>query len=241
MSKNARLIDYRLRLGKYVERRMLCSAFQRLAVFSPLHKYRYIGFGAYYFTDFYLFHKELGISKMISIEKSSTEEIKHRYEFNKPFECIEIHFDTSSVILPQLDWKQPTITWLDYTEVLTNEIIGDVDTVSRNALSGNIFILTLRATGDSYNVENQKTDYPDGTKKMDVFHDLVGHKKLTEQIKSVDLTNKNISKTFAKIIYQRIKNVLYEMNAASTSKLEFIPLFNFKYKDGVPMYSFGGI
>jgi hypothetical protein len=76
---------------------------------------------------------------------------------------------------------------------------------------------------------------------MDVFHDLVGHKELTKDLKPVDLSNKNISKTFAKIIYQRIKNALYAINSASKIKLEFVPLFNFKYQDGVPMYSFGGL
>lgn len=239
MSKNARLIDYRLRLAKYVERRMLCSTFQRLGVFHPLHKYRYVGFGAYYFTDFYLFHKELGIKNMISIEKSIDKEVKSRYEFNKPFNCIEIIYNESNTILPELEWHDPTIAWLDYTDVLSKNIISDIDTICRNIVSGNVIVLTLRLTSESYEVDPD--NHPVGYRKIDNFNAIIGHKDLTQGFKTSDLSIKNLPVTYSKIIKARIKEVLYELNSNSTNEFEFKQLFNFKYQDGIPMYSFGGI
>ena len=60
-------INYETRPFKFTERKMLLSTFIRLSnkYESP---YQYIGFGGLTFTDFKLFHKELHIEKMHSIE-----------------------------------------------------------------------------------------------------------------------------------------------------------------------------
>ena len=62
-------INYSIRPAKSAERKMLCELIQHLSVFHKLSDYQYIGFGSTYFTDFSLFHRNLGINKMISIEK----------------------------------------------------------------------------------------------------------------------------------------------------------------------------
>jgi len=63
-------VNYVLRPAKNVERKMLCEAFQRLTNFASLREYRYIGFGSIFFSDFTLFHRNLGISDLIDIDWS---------------------------------------------------------------------------------------------------------------------------------------------------------------------------
>ena len=61
------VINYEIRPCKFVERRMLQSVFSRMI---PLFhsEYQYIGFGGLSFTDFKIFHRELHINRMFSIE-----------------------------------------------------------------------------------------------------------------------------------------------------------------------------
>jgi len=82
-----RKINYSLRPGKNIERKMLAEIFSRLAVFRPLSDYSYVGFGSVYFTDFALFHRQFGFCPMYSIEED--EEGKERAPFNVPFGCIK--------------------------------------------------------------------------------------------------------------------------------------------------------
>ncbi len=69
MSESYMQINYSLRPAKSVERKMLCEAIKRLAVFDKIESYKYVGFGSAYFSDFSLIHRSLGIEDMLSIEK----------------------------------------------------------------------------------------------------------------------------------------------------------------------------
>ena len=61
--KSPTSLNYEIRPCKFVERKMLLSAFARII---PLFKqeYQYIGFGGLSFTDFKLFHRELHINRI---------------------------------------------------------------------------------------------------------------------------------------------------------------------------------
>ena len=86
------------RPAKSVERKMLCEALKRLLNFSDLGKYKYIGFGSIFFSDFSLIHKSFGIKDMISIDNK--EKDKERFKFNCPYKCVELQFGESNDILP---------------------------------------------------------------------------------------------------------------------------------------------
>ena len=75
------IINYELRPAKFTERKMLLAVLTRICAFydSP---YQYIGFGGLDYTDFKLFHKELYIDKMISIE-GGRKISKERTVFNR--------------------------------------------------------------------------------------------------------------------------------------------------------------
>jgi len=217
---------------------MFCSAFQRLSVFHPLEDYRYIGFGALYFADFYLLHRQLGIKKMLSIEKDQSKATKARYNFNKPFDCIDVKFDQSNVILPQLkDWEEePVIVWLDYTCVLNEDVISDVNTVLKNALPGSFLIISVNADSDNFTPapETKKT-------KLDILKEEIGKAKVPREIKLNQITNKSLPIVYTKILNQEIESVMLDRNYGEKQELKFHQLFNLKYADKGPMYTFGGL
>src|ERR1035437_7380194 len=105
-------INYSLRPAKSVERKMFCEAMIKLSHFHNIEKYQYVGFGSTYFSDFSLIHKNLGIKKMVSIEKD--DDNSDRFEFNRPFSCIGTIFKHSNQALSEINWKIPTVLWLDY-------------------------------------------------------------------------------------------------------------------------------
>ncbi len=65
MSSSFEKINYNLRPNKCIERKMMCETLSRLSHLEHLHNYRYIGLGSPYFSDFSLFHKNLGITELI--------------------------------------------------------------------------------------------------------------------------------------------------------------------------------
>ena len=71
MPPSYRSIDYSLRPGKYAERRMLSEALRKLHPFAAVDSYRYIGMGSIWFTDFAHFHRTLGITDMVSLEREA--------------------------------------------------------------------------------------------------------------------------------------------------------------------------
>ena len=105
-----RRIDYSIRPAKHAERRMLCDIFRRLRPFGRIEDYIYIGFGSVWFSDFSLFHRALGVKKMLSIEHAA--DAQARIEENKPFN-IPVDYRSSADVLPDLDWSSRMFLWLD--------------------------------------------------------------------------------------------------------------------------------
>src|SRR6202035_674935 len=105
-------VPYDLRPAKQVERRMLVETFQTLAQQGfPIDEYQYTGFGSIYFVDFILFHKLLGIRKMLSLEID--EKIRKRVKFNQPFGCVEVKIARIEDELPKMSRDIRHILWLD--------------------------------------------------------------------------------------------------------------------------------
>lgn len=136
-------VNYVLRPAKNVERKMLVELARRLDGFGDVSRYEYVGFGSYFFSDFRLVHRVLGITAMTSIERLTSQ--RARFEFNKPLEYIEIQFGEASSILPALSWKGPKIIWLDYECPLTSTVLSDIAVVLSRAQPGSMLIVTIQA------------------------------------------------------------------------------------------------
>ncbi len=223
-------IHYGLRPAKHIERKMLVEAFQRLHVFRAVDSYRYIGFGSIYFSDFLLVHKALGIKDMVSIERE--DEDKDRFQFNRPFNCIQIEFGESNSILPQLSWDVPAIIWLDYDDPLAANMLIDVAFVCANAAPGSFLIVSANAQGEKI------TEQP-----LEKLSERVGSESVPHGVQVSDLAGWGTARVYRTILTNTILTTISNRSRAldEGQKLEYKQLVNFHYADGVKMLTVGGV
>jgi hypothetical protein len=74
--------DYSIRPNKRTQRKMIFDALARYIAVFPRARFRYVGFGSMWFTDFLYAHRRLGLNSLTSIEKPDG---FRRAAFNRPF------------------------------------------------------------------------------------------------------------------------------------------------------------
>lgn len=238
MSSSYENINYSLRPAKTIERKMLCEAFRRMSPFGSVETYKYVGFGSPYFSDFILFHKVLNIFNMTSIEKDV--EKKERFNFNKPFKCIDMIFGDSNEVLPGLSWDQRSIVWLDYDGKLDESALADIRFLSASCISGSLFMFSVNASPDNDSIVEVE-NLPNY--RLQMLEDQVGSEKVPLGIKGTDLAGWGKAAILRKIVENEINQTLNERNGGreNGAKLCYRPLFNFQYSDGAKMLTVGGV
>ena len=225
MSNSASKIDYSIRPAKCVERKIICELLQKFPKETPIDQYRYIGFGSFYFTDFILFHNQLSIERMISIEKSHNFK---RYEFNKPYKCIDIKFcEAQDALSREIDFSEnsPDFIWLDYDGSISEEIVSDIITASQKIKKDSFLFV-------SYNPSIKFIDDNDKlTQLTDMFEGYLPPVK--EKDVSLD--------TIPKILYNIIDNAIQKAvsDNAISEDMKATSIFNVKYRDGATMCTLG--
>lgn len=223
-------INYALRPGKNIERKMLCEAFRRLSHFARLDSFRYIGFGSTYFSDFTLFHKSLGIHNMVSIEKDAHH--ADRFNFNRPYRCIEMEWGHSNDVLPRLPWDVRTIVWLDYDSVLDDSVLTDVKFVTASASVPTALVITVNAHPAPY--ENDR---------VQLFRDQVGPGRVPADVSQESLGGWGTALVGRRIIDAEIQETLSDRNGGRLPGTRYVyrQLFNFRYQDDAKMVTVGGL
>jgi hypothetical protein len=239
MPTSSRLINYRLRPAKSIERKMLCEAFRRLSVFGSTETFRYLGFGSFYFADFLLLHKELGITNMISIEKD-VQNIE-RYEFNKPYKTIRIMQGESNQVLLGLPWDMRTIMWLDYDGRLEKSVLQDVETFCMRAHPASVLIVSVNAQAEDFDPDKKNQEV--GEIRLAQLKERLGEENVPARIKGTDLSGWGMARVCRDIIRNEIEQTITARNGgrAPGTKFTFQQLFNFHYSDGARMLTVGGI
>ncbi len=219
-------VNYNLRPSKSIERKMILEVLKEVCTPKLSKKYRYIGFGSSFFTDFRLFHRGLNITDMISIESKVSS--VNRVKFNKPFSCIKLEIGFSQEVLPKLNWDKKFVAWLDYETGLRDYMFDDLETCARNSKSGSFMIITLRR-----DLGNQSKETFEQTFGPNVFPGL----------KEEDLQPTKSPSTIKKMFTNKINDILNDTYAAyeANQRIIFKQLFDFTYKDEAQMYTFGGI
>ena len=230
--KSPNLLNYEIRPCKFVERRMLLASLYHIVI-NMRQKYQYIGFGGLSFTDFKLFHKELSIDSMYSIEGCFTSE---KLEFNKPFSCINILHGLSTNMLLKVDLSKPTIVWFDYDGVLTMDIFADINILFNSLPHGSVYIMSCNRQ-----LQNEEADTPRPYTNEEFeakFRGLVPFD--IEKNCCVDI---NASKTIKRMIDLYCHKTLEERNKLANTNLRYKPLYNIKYQEqgGAKMFTCGGI
>ena len=241
MVASFRKIDYRVRPAKSIERKMLAESFRRLSEFENTSHYRYVGLGSLYFSDFMLFHKQLGCENMVSIEDTSDPVVKQRFHLNVPYGHIEMKFGNSAVVLQTLPWEPKTIAWMDYDGPLVASCLGDIEYMIRHAASGSILLLSINAG----NINTTEIDAGDGA-KIDAVGGLkraVGAAAVPPEVANRDLSGWGVAKVYRTIVNETISQALRTRNATRLvgEKINYRQLYNFHYTDGVKMLTLGGI
>ena len=223
------MFNYELRPCKFVERRMFIMSLSRIiARFGG--DYQYVGFGGLSFTDFKLFHKELNINKMFSIEAGDgiTDE---RLEFNKPYSCISILRGLSTEQLTQVDLSKKTIVWLDYDESLQEYYFEDLSYVLGKLVAGSVILISCNTK------LHKKKEMPFTDEE---FQDAFGN-HIPADIGEDCCSGKNSATTLMRMFCQSCESTINERNQALNNKLRFRSLFFFTYRDRAPMMTYGGV
>jgi hypothetical protein len=232
VSESWRTVNYDLRPAKNIERKMLLEAFRCLRVFGSMNSYQYVGFGSVFFSDFKLFHRSLGITQMISIEYTKRRN-EQRFNFNRPYSCVKMEFGKSNDVLPNLNWAQKTILWLDYDKKsgLDEGHLEDVAYFCANAVPGSVLVVT--------------EDAREGDPPEEILDSLVKHlaEKVPVDVKYKDLVGWGTARVYRRIIDDEIQTTLYQRNAAlgHEEQVQYTQLFNFEYEDSTKMVTSGGL
>lgn len=230
-----RKVNYSLRPAKHAERRMMGEIFRRVTAFEPLERYSYVGLGSVWFSDFTLFHKILGVEKMISIEQAAG--ARARFEANKPFN-IEMHFQTTNVALPALDWSRRAIAWMDYDGELTPDILSDCRTLAGRCRSGSIIAVSVNC-GRAKEVNQAEKD-ENGPSALERFTAVFGRDR-TEGVEDDQLLGSLFATLSRSLIEREIGQALAVRNAQGQDRYLFKRVAAFTYKDDAPMTTLVGV
>ena len=222
-------LNYEIRPCKYAERKMLLASFLR--IISRIGKpYQYIGFGGLSFTDFKLFHKELNIDTMYSIEGGNFTDDK--LLCNKPYSYIKILKGMSTSVIPTIDLSTPSIIWLDYDDTLSMTIFDDINLIFNSIAVGSVFVMScnreLKKGNQPYSVSELRNLYNDLT-PFNLAHDCCTPEKAPQTIRVM--------------IENHCNRIITERNKLEQSNLRFYPLYNIIYSEnrGARMFTYGGI
>src|SRR3989442_1298026 len=230
-----------MRPAKQVERRMLVDALQRLAAAGfPVADYQYTGFGAIYFVDFILFHKILGLNKLVSLEQQ--ESLTTRMMFNRPFSCVEIKMVPASSEIPNLSRDARHLVWLDYDGVLQKSFLSDIQSAVTVLPPGSILLVTV-------DVEPPEDhDYRSVDPNFDSSKNILGPKHWKRYFEhhsspylELGLSDDDFGKSELILRSTEILKAAFRKAIVARPQLQFLPMFNFAYKDSHSMLTIGGM
>ncbi|MFV5703053.1 O-methyltransferase [Flavobacterium sp. XS2P12] len=222
-------LNYETRPAKFTERKMLLSTFLRLCnTFKGA--YQYIGLGGLSFTDFKLFHKELHIKDMCSIEGGLK---KEKVIFNSPYSFINIYHEMTSEALTKIDLTKKTLVWLDYDGALDNYMFEDLAILFNRLPIGSVYLMSCNKelksdeSGEIYTIEQFQEKF-DGLVPFD--------------IKVSDFSGSEDHRTIRKLLTNLIQKTIKGRNRAGDN-IAFHQLYNIVYQEnrGARMFTFGGV
>lgn len=217
-------VQYDLRPSKQVERRIFLDFFRRLASFGiPVEEFRYTGMGSIHFIDHILFHKFLGIDKLVSVERD--EDIKQRIQFNRPFECVEIQMVEVSDYLPTIKEEEKHIVWLDYDNRLSHSILDDVRSSARYMSVGSFVIVTV----DAEPMKNSSGPLDDFRRYKKVSGDLWDPKWTSSDFEKGKLQHRSLA----------LLGRAFKEGVSGRPGVKALPCFGFAYADGHQMATIG--
>lgn len=231
MSKRSfEAINYMLRPNKNVERKLITSTLLSIGRRFDVGRYRYVGFGSMWFTDFVLMHKILGISDMVTIESQASR--RKRVEFNKPYACINVRMEEASSALGEVLDAKPAVVWLDYDGALKSALTGDLETAVGAMVSGSMILVSVNARVEQ--LQKQQVDGVDVSMSQ-YLANICENDSLKAE--SSRLTKNDFPALVSEILHDRLKSAVL----SSKPSCEFMPIWSFWYADDSDMVTVGGM
>jgi hypothetical protein len=220
---------------------MIIDAMQRLGFAGfPILDYQYTGFGAIYFVDFIMFHKLLGMSKLLSLEQQTN--LATRVDFNRPFSCVDTRMLPASSEIPNLSRDIRHIVWLDYDGVLHRNFLSDIQSAITILPPGSILIVTVDVEPP------QGHDFQEVNPDFDSSKEVLGPKQWKQyfeyhasQYLKLGLSEDDFGKSKLPQRSSEILRASFTKSIVARPELEFLPMLNFEYKDTHRMLSMGGM
>lgn len=215
---------------------MMIEAFRRLNSSWAISQYRYIGLGSIYFTDFLLIHQQLGLSHMISLEREENHRV--RFEFNRPFGCVEIRFRRKDDPLPQLPWDRRSIVWLDFDGKLNSSALADLSSVVQNVSSGSIVCVSVNAEAERPPQEVEDLN----AWRLQEFTERVGESAVPQGTTGADLREKPGMRKIWEVLSNTVSTQLALRNGrpdVRPATLMSQQIFYFHYQDDAAMLTVG--
>lgn len=234
-------VQYDVRPAKQVERRMIVDALQRLAAVGlPISDYQYTGFGAIYFVDFVLLHKILGLNRLLSLEQDPS--LETRVRFNRPFSCIDIKMVPASSEIPNLSRDVKHIVWLDYDGLLQKGFLSDIQSALTVLPPGSILLVTVDVEPP------QDRDFMEVDPGFDSSKEVLGPQHWRRYFEyhassylKLGLSDDDFGKS--ELIQRSIEilRAAFTRWTVARGEVQFLPMFNFAYKDSHAMLTMGGM
>jgi hypothetical protein len=222
--------NFNLRPAKRIERKLVAEALSCIYRYDTPRRFGYVGMGSFYFSDFVLFHRLFGLDKMISIEMDRDNE--ERFVFNKPYDCIEMAWGSTSEQLPSLAVfsERPVICWLDYYSTLTDSVIGDVRTVLRRAQPGSAVLVTLNSRPVDSKARLQRFE-----------QGLISDTRRLSDKALLSEGPRGLATFMLEVLTASIEPTVADLNAGrpDAEKIELRQIINMLYQDGDPMLTIG--
>lgn len=232
-SPSWRKVPYGTRTAKHVERKMLAEAMARLDALQPLEDWRYIGLGSLWFTDFALFHRRLGMRLLHSIEDEQDDGLQARFRSNAPF-TTQMHFGRTTSELPKVPWDRPATVWLDYDDRFQSWMFEDVDHIVAACADPSLLLFTLNVSPGPDPGEGRRDNLAGRLGSEDRLpkwakrdSDLGG-----------ELGPRGMANAVREVLSDQVEAALIDRGDPA---LRYEQLFHFRYADGAPMVTFGGL
>lgn len=233
MPPSYRLVNFRLRPAKAIERKMIADICGRMGAFSNILGFRYVGLGSPFFNDFTMLHRRYGMKNLICVEREVHDQ--DRFLFNRPFDCIGMEWGDSNDVLPTLPWTGvPTIIWMDYDDPINDHMLADIRTIFSQIEPGSLALFSMQATGKAF-----------GNEQLSALEDFQEQLKdfVPINVTDTDMRGKAFQKLLRRVVDNEITRVLDQRNAATPAqnRVLYKQLFNMMYEDDVRMTTIGGV
>jgi hypothetical protein len=223
---SASFISYDLRPAKQAERRMIIDYLISLKEAGiAVSTHRYIGLGGIRFYDFALVNRFLGVSDLVSCERSK--KMWPRSLYNRPFFNIAVKCETAGNYIQNNLESKPSICWLDYDNALSSSIVDDVQIIGRKSQIGSAAFITVACEMPRDFIEYTEIQ------RLEQIKEEFG--EFASDCDEEDMEEANFANAYFKIL----KSVFANAFTGRTDGI-FVRNFNILYKDSIHMLTVGG-